>query len=52
MTAAPGKELKEGETYLVTILPPMQVATDYLKRLSISPTSKLTDIAMLTLNEK
>ncbi len=52
MTAIPGIEFKEGTTYLVTILPPMQVATDLLARLSISPTSKLTDIAMLTLNDK
>ena len=52
MTAAPGRELKEGEAYFVTIRPPMQVATEYLSRLTIEPTSKLTDIAMLTLKDK
>ena len=52
MTAVPDKELKEGEAYFVTIRPPMEVATDYLSRLTIEPTSKLTDIAVLTLTDK
>jgi capsular exopolysaccharide synthesis family protein len=42
----------DGKTYLVTIRPPMAVATDYLSRLTISPTSKLTSIAELTLKDK
>lgn len=42
----------DGKTYLATIRPPMAVATDYLSRLTISPTSKLTSIAELTLKDK
>ncbi len=52
MTRVPDKEFKEGVAYLVAIRPPMQVATNYLSRLSIEPTSKLTDIAELTLTDK
>ena len=52
MTAVPGKELQEGQVFLITIRPPMAVATDYLKRLTISPTSKQTSIAQLTLKDK
>ena len=51
MTAVSGKKLEEGQTYLVTIKPPMQVATSYLSRLTIKPTSKQTDIALLTLKD-
>ena len=52
MTAAPNKELAEGTTYLVTIRPPMAVATEYLSRLTVAPTSKLTSIAEVTLKDK
>ena len=52
MTAAPNKELAEGTTYLVTIRPPMAVATEYLSRLTDAPTSKLTSIAEITLKDK
>ena len=52
LTAAQGQEFKEGQTYLVTIRPPMAVATDYLSRLSVAPTSKMTSIAELTLTDK
>ena len=52
LTAAQGQEFKEGQTYLVTIRPPMAVATDYMSRLSVAPTSKLTSIAELTLTDK
>lgn len=45
-------KFEDGKTYLVTIRPPMAVATDYLSRLTISPTSKLTSIAELTLKDK
>ena len=41
-----------GTTYLVTLRPPMQVATKILGDLSISPTSKFTSIAELTLKDK
>ena len=46
------KEMKDGEKYLVTILPPMVVATTYAKALSIAPTSKQTSIAELTLTDQ
>ena len=52
MTAAPDRELKEGTTYLVTIRPPMAVATEYLSRLTVAPTSKMTSIAEVTLKDK
>jgi capsular exopolysaccharide synthesis family protein len=52
MTKVPGKEWEEGAIYIVTIRPPMAVATDYLSKLSISPTSKLTSVAELTLTDK
>ena len=52
VTAVPDKPLKKGEVYHATIRPPMQVATEYLKVLTIEPTSKLTSIAMLTLKDK
>ena len=51
MTAVPGKKLEEGQVYLVTISPPMQIATSYLSRLTIKPTTKRTDIALLTLKD-
>ena len=52
LTASPRYELKEGQVYYVTIRPPMVVATEYLKNLTVSPTSKLTDIASVTLTDK
>ncbi|MBR4644061.1 MAG: polysaccharide biosynthesis tyrosine autokinase [Bacteroidaceae bacterium] len=39
-------------TYLATLRPPMAVATVYLSRLTVSPTSKLTTIAELSLTDK
>lgn len=47
-----GYDLEEGAEYTVTIRPPMLVATQYLNSMSISPTSKLTTIAQLTLSDK
>ena len=52
MTAAAGREWEEGNVYRVTLRPPMKVATEYLKNLIVEPTSKLTSIAMLTLQDK
>ena len=52
LTSSPRYELKEGQVYYVTIRPPMVVATEYLKNLTVSPTSKLTDIASVTLTDK
>ena len=44
--------LKEGQTYYVKILPPMVVATKYLGAMTVSPTTKYTDIAEVTLTDK
>ena len=52
VTANGNREFPEGATCLVTIRPPMQVATQILSNLSIAPTSKLTSIAELTLTDK
>ena len=52
LTSSPLYKLKADETYYVTILPPMLVAANYLKNMTIEPTSKLTDIAMVTLKDK
>jgi capsular exopolysaccharide synthesis family protein len=52
LTANGDREWEEGKAYFVTIRPPMAVATAYLSRLSVEPTSKLTSIAMLTLTDK
>ena len=47
-----GKEqMEDGDRYMVNILPPMAMATSYVKALEVSPTSKLTSIAELTLND-
>ncbi|MBR1934010.1 MAG: polysaccharide biosynthesis tyrosine autokinase [Prevotella sp.] len=45
-------ELGEGQTIFVTIYPPSYVATSYARSLSVSPTSKVTSIAELTLNDQ
>ena len=52
MTENANRQFDEGKIFLVTIRPPMQVATDYLSRLTIAPTSKITSIAELTLKDK
>ena len=52
ITANVNREWKEGSTYFVTIRPPMAVATDYLSRLTVAPTTKLTSIAELSLKDK
>ena len=52
LTANGDRKWVEGSTWLVTLRPPMKVATDYLNRLTIAPTSKLTSIAELTLTDK
>ena len=52
LTANANRKWEEGAVYLVTIRPPMAVASGYLNNLSVSPTSKLTSIAELTLNDK
>ena len=52
MTKNAGRVFDPDRAYFVTIRPPMEVATDYLSRLTIEPTSKLTSIAELTLTDK
>jgi hypothetical protein len=46
------KEMQDGDKYLVNILPPMAVATQYAKAINIAPTSKMTSIAELTLTDQ
>ena len=43
---------QKGAALIVTIRPPMVVALDYMRRLNVSPTSKLTSIAAITLNDE
>ena len=45
-------EMKDGDRYEVSILPPMVVATRYAGAIKIAPTSKMTTIAELTLNDE
>ena len=52
MTASPGRELPEGVTFLVSIRPPMAVATSLLNRMTIEPASKMNSIALLTLRDQ
>lgn len=44
--------LEKGETLLATIRPPMAVALNYMQRLSVTPTSKETSIAAITVNDE
>ena len=43
---------KKGSALLVTIRPPMAVALDYMRRLSVEPTSKKTSIASIVVNDE
>lgn len=43
---------KKGFALLVTIRPPMAVALDYMRRLSVEPISKKTTIASITLKDE
>ena len=52
VTANANRAWKGEEAYFVTIRPPMAVATEYLSRLTVAPTTKLTSIASLTLKDK
>ena len=47
-----GYDLEPGEKCIVTILPPMLVATNYLDVLTVEPTSKKTSIALLTMKDR
>jgi len=52
LTEAAGRTMAEGEVSKVTLVPPMQVATRYLGALTVNPTSKITDIAEISLKDK
>ncbi len=52
LTAAANKNWDEDKAYLVTIRPPMLVATQYLNQLTVAPSSKLTSIASLSLKDQ
>ena len=52
LTASDRFQMQTGETYIVTILPPMLVATNCLSAMTVEPTSKRTDIAKVTLTDK
>ena len=51
-TANTGLHLDTAKVFSIKILPPMQVATKYLKALSVEPISEQTSIALLTLKDK
>ena len=46
------REMKEDVVYEILLSPPMQVATRYLNALSVSPLSKQTSVAQLTLKDE
>lgn len=52
ITAEESRTWTDDRAFIATIRPPMQVATEYLQKLTVEPTSKLTSIAMLTLKDK
>ena len=51
-TANSDKNMDMADMYAIKILPPMHVATKYLKDMTIEPTSEQTSIALLTLKDK
>ena len=51
-TANTGNDLDSSRVCAIRILPPMQVATNYLRAMTIEPTSDQTSIALLTLKDK
>ena len=51
-TKNPAKEMVDKQTMIVTIYSPAAVAAGYARALSVSPTSKFTSIALLTINNQ
>ena len=51
-TANSGQKWSEGTIYEVTIMPPMQVATQYLANLTVEPVASRSAVAQLTLKDK
>jgi len=43
---------EDGDKCMVTIVPPMAMATGYVNAISVEPTSKMTSIAQLTLTDQ
>ncbi len=50
-TSNPGRELKDGDKMHVNIMPVSVVASRYVGSMSVAPTSKLTSIALITLQD-
>lgn len=50
-TSNPGRELKDGDKMHVNIMPVSAVASRYAGSMSVAPTSKLTSIALITLQD-
>lgn len=45
------QKMEDGDEYVITINPPMAVAAQYVSRLEVAPTSKMTSIALLTMKD-
>ncbi|MBO4802240.1 MAG: polysaccharide biosynthesis tyrosine autokinase [Bacteroidaceae bacterium] len=52
LTPSARYQMQVGDSYFVTILPPMAVATKYLSAMTVESTSKRTDIARVTITDK
>ena len=52
LTASPHHEMKPDDVYLVSVLPPMVVATKYLSAMTVEKASQETDIATVRLIER
>ena len=44
-------QMEEGDEYLITVLPPMVVASRYAASLSVAPSTKMSSIAVLSLTD-
>lgn len=52
-TSSVGKQMKNSDSFEITILPPMHVATRYLANLQVKPMNrKATSVALLTLHDE
>lgn len=52
LTASPDYKIKPDDIYLVSVIPPMVMATKYLSSMTVEQVSKETDIATVRLIEK
>ena len=46
------QQMRENDKYEILLCPPMQVATSYLNRMTVSPLSKNTSVAQLTVKDE